>query len=292
MYPTGGQFGDLIDSFRHKNAGVSMAEVEGLSDQLNGKYDLSQGVHLSKAVNGLDMRVTELDSEIEGLLKDLDWISEEGLCRLWLAAGRTEGGQVTGVTKGTVPGYTIYDDVYLDRDEMCAVLLARTGVRVDGDLYVPWYRELRAMLPTSIGQGSLFRFVGFEKLEVADVGDGAPLLAHIFDDCVKLRRVLGTLTAKEEYNPDGVEVFLNCAELMEVRIEFADTAAVVDLSSCPCLSADSAKYIAERHGSAPADGEIMVRVHESVYEQLYGGGNLAWVDARMTAVENDVVFYT
>lgn len=42
-YPTESQFGDLIDSFRHKDAEISLTEIRGLAEELNRKYDSRQG---------------------------------------------------------------------------------------------------------------------------------------------------------------------------------------------------------------------------------------------------------
>ena len=51
MYPTAEQFSDLFDSFFHKTEDkIPMSGVEGLTDQLNGKYNTAEGRELEKRV--------------------------------------------------------------------------------------------------------------------------------------------------------------------------------------------------------------------------------------------------
>ena len=51
MYPTAEQFSDLFDSFWHKTEDkISMDKVEGLADQLNGKYPDADGKRLEERV--------------------------------------------------------------------------------------------------------------------------------------------------------------------------------------------------------------------------------------------------
>ena len=54
LYPTEGQFADLIDSFRHRLERVALTDVEGLADALNRKYDIS-------SATGLDTRLKRLE---------------------------------------------------------------------------------------------------------------------------------------------------------------------------------------------------------------------------------------
>ena len=50
MYPTAEQFSDLFDSFFHKTEDkIPMSGVEGLTDQLNGKYSTAEGRELEKS---------------------------------------------------------------------------------------------------------------------------------------------------------------------------------------------------------------------------------------------------
>ena len=51
MYPTAEQFSDLFDSFFHKTEDkIPMSGVDGLTDQLNGKYSTAEGRELEKKV--------------------------------------------------------------------------------------------------------------------------------------------------------------------------------------------------------------------------------------------------
>lgn len=69
LYPTEGQFADLIDSFRHKDEKVAMSEVEGLTTALNQKYNVSEAKELKKLVDStvetLDTIRTELEDQRE-----------------------------------------------------------------------------------------------------------------------------------------------------------------------------------------------------------------------------------
>ena len=57
LYPTEGQFADLIDSFRHRLERVALTDVEGLADALNRKYDIS-------SATGLDTRLKRLEESL------------------------------------------------------------------------------------------------------------------------------------------------------------------------------------------------------------------------------------
>ena len=66
MYPTAEQFSDLFDSFFHKTEDkIPMSGVEGLTDQLNGKYNTAEGRELEKKVQKVtdDLSVHVASSE-------------------------------------------------------------------------------------------------------------------------------------------------------------------------------------------------------------------------------------
>lgn len=69
LYPTEVQFHDLIDSFRHKEDKVSMSDVQGLSQAVNGKYDQSAGQSLEKNLvkYGDILKRVETAQEIQGI---------------------------------------------------------------------------------------------------------------------------------------------------------------------------------------------------------------------------------
>ena len=104
MYPTAEQFSDLFDSFFHKTEDkIPMSGVEGLTDQLNGKYNTAEGRELEKKVqkvtDALSVHVAssekafnEVQNDIEALDGRLDdeierAKGEEAAIRRELAAG-------------------------------------------------------------------------------------------------------------------------------------------------------------------------------------------------------------
>ena len=104
MYPTAEQFSDLFDSFFHKTEDkIPMSGVEGLTDQLNGKYSTAEGRELEKKVQKVtdDLSVhvassekafNEVQNDIEALDGRLDEEieraeGEEAAIRRELAAG-------------------------------------------------------------------------------------------------------------------------------------------------------------------------------------------------------------
>ena len=104
MYPTAEQFSDLFDSFFHKTEDkIPMSGVEGLTDQLNGKYNTPEGRELEKKVQKVtdDLSVhvassekafNEVQNDIEALDGRLDdeierAKGEEAAIRRELAAG-------------------------------------------------------------------------------------------------------------------------------------------------------------------------------------------------------------
>lgn len=75
-YPTESQFGDLIDSFRHKDAEISLTEIRGLAEELNRKYDSRQGALLLARVNELMDRHGQLAGELENQLAAIGYSKE------------------------------------------------------------------------------------------------------------------------------------------------------------------------------------------------------------------------
>ena len=75
-YPTESQFGDLIDSFRHKDAEIRLTEIRGLAEELNRKYDSRQGSLLLARVNELAERHGQLAGELENQLAAIGYSKE------------------------------------------------------------------------------------------------------------------------------------------------------------------------------------------------------------------------
>ena len=82
MYPTAEQFSDLFDSFWHKTEDkISMDKVEGLTDQLNGKYPAADGKRLeermAKDEENLADYIEQTDEAIDQLREEDAAIREE-----------------------------------------------------------------------------------------------------------------------------------------------------------------------------------------------------------------------
>lgn len=74
LYPTEQQFADLIDSFRHKNDPIDVADISILSQALNGKFDASEGNALSGRVDAFEHNLERILTEQEDqreLIRDL-----------------------------------------------------------------------------------------------------------------------------------------------------------------------------------------------------------------------------
>ena len=79
MYPTEGQFADLIDSLRHKDEKVTIAEVKDLPQTLNGKYNASEGEILERRQNVLDEKVKRVELIQESQSGDIDDLKDENM---------------------------------------------------------------------------------------------------------------------------------------------------------------------------------------------------------------------
>lgn len=81
-YPLEEQFADWIDSFLHKTEDkLPLANVEGLPEQLNAKYDHASGVALEKKHNALrtefDQHTTASAEEFKRISEDIDDLQAE-----------------------------------------------------------------------------------------------------------------------------------------------------------------------------------------------------------------------
>lgn len=75
MYPTAEQFSDLFDSFFHKTEDqIPMSGVEGLTDQINGKYSMTEGKELEKKVQKV---TTDLSTHIPSSEKAFNEIQND-----------------------------------------------------------------------------------------------------------------------------------------------------------------------------------------------------------------------
>ncbi len=76
MYPTETDFADLIDSYRHRQDKISLTEIGGLAEALNGKLDSSEAKLIEKRVDGHDERIRQLQATLTGQEKTITDISE------------------------------------------------------------------------------------------------------------------------------------------------------------------------------------------------------------------------
>lgn len=67
LYPTQAQFWAWLDSYRHKNESIPMAEVSGLADALNNKYEKSEAKGLEKAVTAATESMGHINNEMEDM---------------------------------------------------------------------------------------------------------------------------------------------------------------------------------------------------------------------------------
>lgn len=65
LFPTESQFGDLIDSFRHRKEKIPMSDVEGLDTQLNGSYSQAEGEALEKSLSKTERELGLLRENIK-----------------------------------------------------------------------------------------------------------------------------------------------------------------------------------------------------------------------------------
>lgn len=79
QYPTEGQFGDLIDSFRHKDDGVAIIDVAGLAEALNGKYERSEGEAMAAAMAEAAEKATGAARDVEDLYGRVEALAEAGV---------------------------------------------------------------------------------------------------------------------------------------------------------------------------------------------------------------------
>ena len=84
MYPTAEQFSDLFDSFFHKTEDkIPMSGVEGLTDQLNGKYSTAEGRELEKKVQkvttDLSAHVASSEKAFNEVQNDIEALDGAGL---------------------------------------------------------------------------------------------------------------------------------------------------------------------------------------------------------------------
>ena len=97
-YPTAAQFSDAWDSFWHKNEDkIAITGVDGLAEQLNGKYSKADGEILEGRVMQVE---TGLDAYIEQTDEAIDQLRDED------AAIRRDFAAADSATLVSAKGYT------------------------------------------------------------------------------------------------------------------------------------------------------------------------------------------
>ena len=96
MYPTAEQFSDLFDSFFHKTEDkIPMSGVEGLTDQLNGKYSTAEGRELEKKVQkvttDLSAHVASSEKAFNEVQNDIEALDGAGLRSVIVGKALYEG---------------------------------------------------------------------------------------------------------------------------------------------------------------------------------------------------------
>ena len=96
MYPTAEQFSDLFDSFFHKTEDkIPMSGVEGLTDQLNGKYNTAEGRELEKKVqkvtDDLSVHVASSEKAFNEVQNDIEALDGAGLRSVIVGKALYEG---------------------------------------------------------------------------------------------------------------------------------------------------------------------------------------------------------
>ena len=72
MFPTEEQFADWMDSYVHKNESrLSLSQIEGLIDLLNGKYEASLGADLEQRQSKLESLLTDHIRQADDMFDDI-----------------------------------------------------------------------------------------------------------------------------------------------------------------------------------------------------------------------------
>lgn len=72
MFPTEEQFADWMDSYVHKNESrLSLSQIEGLIDLLNGKYEASLGADLEQRQSKLESLLTDHIRQADAMFDDI-----------------------------------------------------------------------------------------------------------------------------------------------------------------------------------------------------------------------------
>lgn len=144
-----------------------------------------------------------------------------------------------------------------------------------------------------IGLDGEFRctFLQCSSLEVACVASSvvyAANVAHMFESCLKLKKVIGILDVRDITNSRRViRIFLGCELLEYVRI--ANLKVDISFDQSPLLSLESLQYLINNAANTSA---ITVTVHADVYAKIQDESNTDWHALLALAQKKRITFAT
>lgn len=117
-YPTEAQFADWIDSFFHKEEDkMPISSVEGLSEQLNGKYDAIQAQELQKQVEIAVSRAEANQKDIDALYTNVEELEAED---------ERLDGRITSGDEATLQSANTYTDTAIAEERVVRESAERT----------------------------------------------------------------------------------------------------------------------------------------------------------------------
>ncbi len=117
-YPTEAQFADWIDSFFHKEEDkVPISSVEGLSEQLNSKYDAAQAQELQKQVEIAASRAEANQKDIDALYTNIEELEAED---------ERLDGRITSGDQATLQSANTYTDTAIAEERVVRESAERT----------------------------------------------------------------------------------------------------------------------------------------------------------------------
>ena len=117
-YPTEAQFADWIDSFFHKEEDkVPISSVEGLSEQLNSKYDAAQAQELQKQVEIAVSRAEANQKDIDTLYTNVEELEAED---------ERLDGRITSGDEATLQSANTYTDTAIAEERVVRESAERT----------------------------------------------------------------------------------------------------------------------------------------------------------------------
>lgn len=196
-YPGEHEFGDLIDSFRHKNGEIAVSDVTGLSEALNNKCEATMAEELERQVQEINGQLNIVDNLVESIKETQTMVEAKAIESAELvneiaAANGVEMGENGGVVahfKGMAEGaynvaqertaHTVNDsccDMVYDPDAGRFLLVYDT-VGGGGEMVDPEATEALSFADESPGGGMASTATYYRKwegMEMLCLGNGKP----------------------------------------------------------------------------------------------------------------------